>query len=64
MEEAGRGCRNCEVINITGVLAPAGTPAAIIDKLNAATYPVRYARQKRASSGDRATRSTALMTYE
>ena len=34
------GVRNYEVINITGVLAPAGTPADIIDKLNAATIKV------------------------
>jgi tripartite-type tricarboxylate transporter receptor subunit TctC len=34
------GVRDYEVINITGVLAPAGTPAAIIDRLNAAIIKV------------------------
>ncbi|TSA41999.1 MAG: tripartite tricarboxylate transporter substrate binding protein [Betaproteobacteria bacterium] len=34
------GMPNFEVINITGVLAPAGTPADILEKLNAATLKV------------------------
>jgi tripartite-type tricarboxylate transporter receptor subunit TctC len=34
------GVPNYEVINVTGVLAPAGTPADILEKLNAATLKV------------------------
>ena len=34
------GVPNFEVINVTGVLAPAGTPADILDKLNAAVLKV------------------------
>ena len=34
------GVAKFEVINITGLLAPAGTPAEILDKINAATHKV------------------------
>ena len=34
------GVPNYEVINVTGVLAPAGAPADILEKLNAATLKV------------------------
>jgi len=37
---AESGVQNYEVLNITGVLAPANTPAEIIGKLNAATLKV------------------------